>query len=42
MTKPCEMCGCTDEPVCKIEVMPDGTEGAGVYYECPNCGYVED
>jgi hypothetical protein len=35
---PCKYCGSTEEPICDIERMEDGSLGAGVYYHCPDCG----
>lgn len=36
----CPICGSTAEPIAKIERMSDGSDGAGVVWVCPDCGYV--
>jgi len=38
---PCPKCGSVKEPKCEMEVMEDGSLGAGVVWICPDCGAVE-
>lgn len=37
----CPNCGSEKEPDCRLEMMPDGSIGAGVVYVCSDCGYEE-
>ena len=37
----CPMCGSKEHPKAELEIMPDGSTGAGVIWTCPDCGHGE-